>query len=173
MNSRWVKKFVTRRFDHCRISIYVVKFDWVSARECFGAFTRTFFCDTFARHTPARHAFGVACRNVGRKRAPSRRPEDRTRHYLETESSGCHFYVDSTCFFQEPAQSCIVYYLFHVYYRSAKQSARHDRDIRRFEKSIRIPRYTWLIEDIINAFTVGHTETSVFTKLHLVYLKVL
>ena len=70
--------------------------------------------------------------------------------------------------FQEPAQSCIVYYLFHLYYRSAKRSARHDRDIRRFAKSIRIPRYTWLIEDIINAVTVGHTETSVFTKLHLV-----
>ena len=29
------------------------------------------------------------------------------------------------------------------------------------------------MEDIINAAIVGHTETSVFTKLHLVGLKVL
>ena len=35
-------------------------------RNTIGAFTRTFFSDPFARHTPARHAFGVACRNVGR-----------------------------------------------------------------------------------------------------------
>ena len=42
-----------------------------------------------------------------------------------------------------------------------------------FAKSIRIPRYTWLVEDIINTVTVGYTETSVFRKLHLVDLKVL
>ena len=133
--------------------------------------------DVLAWHFCAPHA-SAACiwRGVPecrKERAPSRRPEDRTRHYLETASSGSHFYVDSTCFFQEPAQSCIVYYLFHVYYRSEKRSVRHDRDICRFAKSIRIPRYTWLIEDIINAVTVGHTETSVFTKLHLVHPKVL
>ena len=120
----------------------------------FGPFTRTFFRGTFARHMPARHAFGMACRNVERSALLLAGPEDRTHHYLKTASSGSHFYVDSTCFFQEPAQSCIMYYLFHVYYRSAKRSARHDRDIRRFAKSIRIPRYTWLIEDNINAFTV-------------------
>ena len=42
-----------------------------------------------------------------------------------------------------------------------------------FAKSIEIPRYAWLIEDTINAVTVGYIETSVFRKLHLVDLKVL
>ena len=40
--------------------------DFLIWKLLIGAFTRTFFSDTFARHTPARHAFGVACRNVGR-----------------------------------------------------------------------------------------------------------
>ena len=135
------------------------------------------YTDVLSWHFWAPHASAARIwRDVSerrKERAPSRRPEDLTHHYLKTASSGSHFYIDSTCFFQEPAQSFIMYYLFHVYYRSAKRSTRHDRDIRRLAKSIRIPRYTWLIEDIINAFTVGHTETSVFTKLHLVYLRVL
>ena len=34
-------------------------------------------------------------------------------------------------------------------------------------------RYTWLIEDIINAVALLHTETPVFKELHLLYLMVL
>ena len=94
-----------------------VRFDWVTsdhrAVDIWGLYT-----DVPGRHSCAphatRHAMWRGASERRKERAPSRRPGGRTRHYLETASSGSHIYVDSTCFFQEPAQSCIVYYLFHV-----------------------------------------------------------